>query len=73
MTTTKPNPFSKFLADSDQRAFEAMQRAIGDADFERHIRNQERDFAKAAGWTGERYWEDAPLADLIAEQRKYAK
>lgn len=50
---------------------EPVAKEIEAMEHERRIRNQERDFARAAGWQYEPYWEDAPLADLIAEQKKY--
>lgn len=51
--------------------FNASMRPIWDIEVERRVRNRERDFAKAAGWTGEAYWLTADWHDLQAEQRKF--
>lgn len=49
-----------------------MHRHMAEMERETRVRNREREFAKAAGWTGEAYWVTAPLAELEAEQRKFA-
>ena len=48
--------------------FQVLQAAIAEFDNERALRNRERDFARAAGYTGEAYWQTMSVAELKAVQ-----
>lgn len=49
---------------------QAIQRGVAPFDREKAVRNREREFARAAGWQGEAYWETADVEVLAAAQRK---